>query len=266
MSDVIVVVDQLVPKIIVVASDLAPKVIVTYKGLNGIDGESGLTPRGEYSALTSYVASDIVSYEGGSYLATQSTLGNLPTNATYWQALAEKGDTGATGAEGIQGIQGVQGIQGIQGETGATGPQGIQGEAGTNGTNGTNGSDGATGTQGPQGIQGIQGPAGTNGTNGTNGIDGVDGIDAVQNTETVEVNFGAHDDYAITTVSAAWIQSTSILSMTITPNLTDHDIEDALLEGVVCTYGNIVNGVSFDVHCHAPNDTHGRYNIKIIGV
>jgi hypothetical protein len=87
-----------------------------------------------------------------------------------------------------------------------------------------------------------------------------------QNFETAEVDFGAVSDYAITTVPALWITPTSTLSLAITPNLIDHDIEDALLERIVCTYGNIVDGVSFDVHCHAPNETHGRYNIKIMGV
>lgn len=63
----------------------------------------GINPTGAYSNSTAYVLGDSVSYNGSSYLAIQPTTGNLPTNVTYWQLLAEKGDTGSTGATGIAG-------------------------------------------------------------------------------------------------------------------------------------------------------------------
>jgi hypothetical protein len=85
------------------------------------------------------------------------------------------------------------------------------------------------------------------------------------NTATVTVDFGTSDDMVTSTISAAWVTSTSIISMVITPHLTDHDLEDVLLEQLVCTYGNIVNGTSFDIFVHAPSDTWGRYIIKIMG-
>ena len=52
-------------------------------------------PKGTYVAATTYEKGDIVSYSGSSYTALQTTLGNLPTNTTYWQLLSEKGDTAA---------------------------------------------------------------------------------------------------------------------------------------------------------------------------
>lgn len=123
-----------------------------------------LNPRGEYDNGTAYATGDSVSYNGSSYVALGATTGNLPTNTTYWQLLAEKGDTGEqgeTGETGPQGIQGEQGLQGIQGETGEQGPQGIQGE---------------TGPQGEQGEQGIQGETGAAGATGATGPQGDPGV------------------------------------------------------------------------------------------
>lgn len=65
-----------------------------------IEFPGGITFQGEYDNLTTYSLGDSVSYNGSSYVAIQSTTGNDPTNTTYWQLIAEKGDTGATGATG----------------------------------------------------------------------------------------------------------------------------------------------------------------------
>ena len=54
----------------------------------------GVTPQGAYNSGTTYATGDSVSYNGASYVAIQATTGNLPTNTTYWQILAEKGDDG----------------------------------------------------------------------------------------------------------------------------------------------------------------------------
>jgi hypothetical protein len=86
------------------------------------------------------------------------------------------------------------------------------------------------------------------------------------NKASVEVDFGTGGDYITQTVNVAWILGTSCLSFAVTPNLTDHDIEDALLEKITCTYGNIVEGSRFDLHVHAPEETSGRYIIKILGI
>jgi len=51
--------------------------------------------QGEFSSGTTYQPGMSVSYNGSSYVALQTTTGNVPTNTTYWQLLAAKGDTGA---------------------------------------------------------------------------------------------------------------------------------------------------------------------------
>jgi hypothetical protein len=51
--------------------------------------------QGEYVSGTTYQTGMSVSYNGSSYVARQTTTGNVPTNTTYWQLLAAKGDTGA---------------------------------------------------------------------------------------------------------------------------------------------------------------------------
>lgn len=91
-------------------------------------------------------------------------------------------------------------------------------------------------------------------------------VDSKINKATEEVDFGAVGDFVQKTVTASWIKSTSVLSIKILPNLADHSDEDSLLEQMECTYGNIIEDTSFDVFVHAPNDTHGRYLLKIIGV
>ena len=57
-------------------------------------GKVQMTPKGEYSTETAYDFLDVVSYEGGSYLAKKPSQ-NIPvTNETYWLCLAERGTTG----------------------------------------------------------------------------------------------------------------------------------------------------------------------------
>jgi hypothetical protein len=67
------------------------------------------TWRGAYSAAITYPINDAVSYLGTSYICKAQSLANLPTDATFWDILASKGDTGAQGIQGIQGIQGQAG-------------------------------------------------------------------------------------------------------------------------------------------------------------
>lgn len=55
----------------------------------------GFTLKGDYDNTTAYVLGDIVTYQGSSYVAVQATTGNLPTNSTYWQLIAEKGNDGS---------------------------------------------------------------------------------------------------------------------------------------------------------------------------
>ena len=54
-------------------------------------GVVAMTPKGEYDSSAYYEKLNVVTYNGSSYVALQNTHGNLPTNTTYWQLLAQKG-------------------------------------------------------------------------------------------------------------------------------------------------------------------------------
>jgi hypothetical protein len=64
-------------------------------GATGATGPEGLNWRGTYAGGTSYVVDDAVSYNGSSYICKLASTGNLPTNTTYWDVLAEKGASGS---------------------------------------------------------------------------------------------------------------------------------------------------------------------------
>ena len=166
-------------------------------------GKVMMIAKGNYSDAEQYEKLDFVMYNGCSYVAKQSTRGNIPTNENYWQLLSGKGDTGPQGIQGEKGDKGdkgdtgPQGIQGIQGEKGdkgdkgdaftysdfteeqlaslkgEKGDKGDKGDTGSQGIQGEKGDKGDTGTQGPQGEQGIQGIQGEKGETGANGKDGV---------------------------------------------------------------------------------------------
>ena len=69
-------------------------------------GKVAYLSKGAYNSATQYEKNDVVAYQGSSYVSLQSTQGNAPTNTTYWQLLAEKGDKGDTGATGQTGATG----------------------------------------------------------------------------------------------------------------------------------------------------------------
>jgi hypothetical protein len=64
---------------------------------------SGLKYIEEWSNQSTYYAGCVVTYLGSSYLAITTTSGNNPTNPSYWQLLASKGDKGDTGETGAAG-------------------------------------------------------------------------------------------------------------------------------------------------------------------
>jgi len=47
--------------------------------------------QGAYNAGTAYTVDDVVSYNGSSYICILASTGNLPTNATYWEQMSQKG-------------------------------------------------------------------------------------------------------------------------------------------------------------------------------
>ena len=59
-------------------------------GTNGLD----ITWCGEYADEISYVINDAVSYLGSSYICKLASTGNIPTDTTHWDLMAQKGDTG----------------------------------------------------------------------------------------------------------------------------------------------------------------------------
>lgn len=75
-------------------------------------GKVAITPKGEYNNATTYQSLDLITYEGGSYLALKETIGNLPTNNEYWQLIAEKGQDGTNGTNGTNGEDGYTPIKG----------------------------------------------------------------------------------------------------------------------------------------------------------
>ena len=160
-------------------------------------GKVMMIAKGNYSDAEQYEKLDFVMYNGCSYVAKQSTIGNIPTNEDYWQLLSGKGDTGPQGIQGEKGdaftysdfteeqLASLKGEKGDKGDKGDTGPQGIQGEKGDKGDTGTQGIQGPqgekgdkgdTGPQGPQGEQGMQGIQGEKGDKGDKGDTGNDGI------------------------------------------------------------------------------------------
>lgn len=48
-----------------------------------------MIPKGDYDATATYTMLDVVSYQGKSYVAKQTTTGNAPTNTTYWQLMVD---------------------------------------------------------------------------------------------------------------------------------------------------------------------------------
>lgn len=65
------------------------------KGDKGDKGEDGINWTWEYNWATTYQINDAVSYQGSSYIATQLTTWNIPTDVTYWDLLAQKGESGS---------------------------------------------------------------------------------------------------------------------------------------------------------------------------
>lgn len=75
---------------------------------------AGVVWRGAWATSTNYQVNDTVGRDGRSYICilAHTSGGSWPGTGTYWELLADKGDTGATGATGPTGPQGPQGPPG----------------------------------------------------------------------------------------------------------------------------------------------------------
>lgn len=62
-----------------------------------------IKPRGVYDSGTLYSIGDSVSYNGTSYICVATTIGNDPTNLTYWQLLADIAPTFETVSKNLKG-------------------------------------------------------------------------------------------------------------------------------------------------------------------
>ncbi|MGJ5163151.1 hypothetical protein [Bradyrhizobium sp. HKCCYLR1051] len=113
------------------------------------------TNRGAWDGITDYIASDMVSRLGSSYIATAPSTNKPPeSNPSFWNLVAAKGDQGNTGAQGAPGTAAT-----ITVASTTTLP------AGSNATVTNLGTSSAASLafgipQGAQGIQGNQGPQG----------------------------------------------------------------------------------------------------------
>jgi hypothetical protein len=68
-----------------------------------------VTPKGEWSAGAEYCVLNLVSFQGGSYLATRDNPG-MPCGEEGWQAIATKGSKGDPGPRGPRGNRGDRGV------------------------------------------------------------------------------------------------------------------------------------------------------------
>jgi hypothetical protein len=112
----------------------------------------GLDPAGAWRSSATYQPDDLVTYQGATWRAKLTNRNKAPTDATFWEQIADRGAAGAQGARGAQGA------------TGPAGPQGATGPAGPTGSTGPTGATGATGPQGPTGIVTITALSGLTGS------------------------------------------------------------------------------------------------------
>ena len=63
-------------------------------------GNIKFTWQGAYNSSTAYAIDDVVSYNGSSYVCILASTGNLPTNTTYWNVMAQ-GGTDITSISGL---------------------------------------------------------------------------------------------------------------------------------------------------------------------
>lgn len=198
-------------------------------------GGVGMVFRGEYDPDVQYQNRDAVTYDGSLYYGILLSLGNLPTDDTYWALVAKKGTDGTiwhsvSGAPGAGvGVDGDFAIDEVNGyiygpKAAGAWPAGVlfKGTDGDDGTDGntiltTSGAPGVgVGVNGDYAIDTAAGliygpkaagvwPAGVSffgedgadGSDGTNGTDGADGNTILTTSGVPDNGVGANGDYAI---------------------------------------------------------------------
>lgn len=137
-----------------------PTGVVGVTGVTGPAGPTGVTGvtgpgtvwKGAFSNPTAYVANDIVSSAGSTWIniLAYTSSATLPAaDPTHWSLYSSVGVTGPTGVVGVTGLTGPTGVVGV---TGPTGPTGIVGVTGVTGPTGVVGPTGVTGATGPSAV------------------------------------------------------------------------------------------------------------------
>ncbi len=133
--------------------------------------QTALVFRGPFNPVSAYLANDVVTYQGSSYVALAASSNVLPVGAPAstadWVMLAQAGSSGPQGASGPAG------------SPGPTGPVGLEGPVGKTGAAGSPGAPGPSGSQGLRGDAGLPGPAGAPGPTGPVGATGLTGVQGV---------------------------------------------------------------------------------------
>ena len=57
--------------------------------MSAVSGRVLIIPKGAYNSATLYDRLDVVYYNAKSYVCKQPSMGNVPTNTTYWQLLCD---------------------------------------------------------------------------------------------------------------------------------------------------------------------------------
>ena len=125
------------------------------QGPAGAPGRVGVTFRGAWAAQTAYLANDVVSFGGSTYLAATTSLGSQPdVSPSQWAVLAVNGATGATGPSGAAALVSVGTV--------TTAPAGSQASVTNSGT----ASAAVLNFTIPQGAPGVGSGGGGGGTSG----------------------------------------------------------------------------------------------------
>ena len=107
-------------------------------------------------------------------------------------------------------------------------------------------------------------------TAASNGSGGGSGVNLLQET----INFSNPDSFDGQDTSAqlvvtgqAWVTANSVIVATMAGGTADHpDPDEAAVEDIVVTVGNLVVGVGFTISAYTPARTWGHYFVNIIGM
>lgn len=263
-----------------------PQGIQGVKGATGATGAKGVSMRlkGAWSSTTAYVNDsnyiDLVTSGGNTYACKVSNTNQAVTNTTYWELIAQKGNTGATGPQGATGATGATGPQGPTGAAGTTptikagtvttGAAGTSASvtASTSGTTTTfsftipRGATGATGAQGPKGDTGATGATGPQGATGATGATGPQGPQGV--TPTIKagtVTTGAAGSSAAVTASTSG--TTTTFNFTIPRGATGATGATGPQGATGATGAKGADGLTTSVTVNGTKYTHSSGNITL---